>query len=160
MPMFASVSEYLMAAGWSQLAGMPVRECPGPRQVAMVFLQKICKVRGLVHFSARTDEIHQKSLPENMDLTPSCWTLQFSWVLGRRLTTATTPTKLKFVSLPPWHPGGCGKGNRMLWSLIMQMRALTRREVLKRAGAALGRGCRCRRSCPGRFSARMPPATA
>ena len=33
-----------------------------------------CKVRGLVHFSARTDEIHQKSLPENMDLTPSRWT--------------------------------------------------------------------------------------
>ena len=33
---------------------------------------------GLVHFSTRTDEIHGKSLPENMDLTPSRWTLQFS----------------------------------------------------------------------------------
>jgi len=40
--------------------------------------QENCKVRGLVHFSARTDEIYQKSLPENMDLTRSRWTLQFS----------------------------------------------------------------------------------
>ena len=30
-----------------------------------------CKVRGPVHFSARTDEIHPRSLSENMDLTPS-----------------------------------------------------------------------------------------
>ena len=42
--------------------------------------QENCKVRGLVHFSARMDEIHQKSLPENMDLTPSSWTLQFSCI--------------------------------------------------------------------------------
>ncbi len=41
--------------------------------------QENCEVRGLVHFSAGTYEIHPRSLPENMDLTPSRWTSQFSW---------------------------------------------------------------------------------
>ena len=31
-------------------------------------LEENCKAQGPVHFSARADEIHEKSLPENMDL--------------------------------------------------------------------------------------------
>jgi hypothetical protein len=40
--------------------------------------QKNCKVRGLVHFTARTVGNPPQTFPENMDLTPSRWTLQFS----------------------------------------------------------------------------------
>ena len=55
-----------------------------PQKMRNIVRQENCKVRGPVHFSARTDEIHQKSLPENMDLTPSRWTLQFSWIVRPR----------------------------------------------------------------------------
>ena len=35
--------------------------------------------RGLVHFSASKHQTIGQSLAENMDLTPSPWTLQFAW---------------------------------------------------------------------------------
>ncbi len=41
------------------------------RQMIKPCSEENCKVRGLVHFSARRYEIHPRSLPENMDLTPS-----------------------------------------------------------------------------------------
>jgi hypothetical protein len=43
-------------------------------------MQGKCNVRGLVHFSARAVRNPAWTLPENIDLTASRWTLQFSCV--------------------------------------------------------------------------------
>jgi hypothetical protein len=50
------------------------------------------KVRGLVHHSAVTVRNPAGTLPENMDLTPSRWTLHFPW--GRSRVNTANPLAL------------------------------------------------------------------